>query len=74
MLSQSIGEASNGSYVFDGGSNMMNENPNIVRAGIANFHANEGRSLSNESSPDSKFGRRNLIYKNVRNFHNLYEK
>lgn len=53
----------------------MNDNTNIVRAGLANFHhVNEGRSLSNESSPNSKFGRRNLIYKNVRNFHNLYEK
>ncbi len=91
MLTQSIGDTSNASYVFDGGSAHINtrgpNDPSLFRAGIGsqqdgiNISAGGGnlyidnRSLSNESSPGgSQMPRRNLIYKNVRNYNNLYEK
>lgn len=86
-MTQSIGDASNASYVFDGGS----QNPTrggaadyqqFVRAGLANtqgmsnnLYQIDNRSLSNEStSPANQQHRRNLMYRNVRNFNNLYEK
>ena len=65
MLTQSIGEASNGSYVFDGGNNAPNRAVELqVRSGlgggggVGNASHNiqvETRSLSNESSPSNKF-------------------
>lgn len=78
-MSQSIGDASNASYVFDGSStHPRGEYTQLMRAGLANQGATavipgDNRSLSNESSPSNNFQRRNLMYRNVRNFNNLYE-
>ena len=84
ILTQSIGDASNASYVFDGGNNQpvtRGDYSQFMKGGLGNTQGGQGggifpidnRSLSNESSPSSKFQRRNLMYKNVRNFNNLYE-
>ena len=84
ILSQSIGDASNASYVFDGGSNFLPTRgggepfPSQFARGSAQIDQNgvthvDNRSISNESSPGSMFSRRNLVYKNVRNFSNLYD-
>ena len=52
-----------------------------MRANIRGDHTSgtgnvqvDNRSQSNESSPRSTMQRRNLIYKNVRNYNNLYDK
>ena len=110
MLTQSIGDTSNLSYVFDGNSSIPTKqdltpqqaapatgtcvratlNSKQTRAAVKGVSAGgavgsvagavggpiyqaDNGSISTDSSP-SRLQQRNLIYRNVRNYNNLYEK
>lgn len=69
-----MGGKSQVSYVFDGG-NPAPGRADLVHRTAQGTHTQFGdrASFSNESSPNSQLIKRNLLYRNVRNFNNLYD-